>query len=187
MPGSDRSLWGPNVGTADGTDFEAGLGTWGAGDQASAVAQSTDQAHKGSQSLKITRNAAAGGFLAVCSTAFPVAASASYYFQAWIYTAVAAGVVHFDFDYYQANGTTFISDLVGVIPDTPLIQNSWTLLGPRLFTTPALAGFIRVLPVGVSGFSTGNTLYMDDLFMGRLLVPRGQLAMPQSLQRASTR
>lgn len=187
MPGSDRSLWGPNVGTADGSDFEAGLGTWSAGTQASAVAQSTDQAHKGTQSLKITRNATGAGYLAVENTEFPVTAATTYYFQAWIYTAVAAGVVRFDFDYYQANGTTYISSLASAVPDTALTQNSWTRLGPNAFTTPALAGYVRVIPVSVSGLSNTNTLYLDDLFMGRLLVPRGQLVMPQSLQRASTR
>ncbi|MFE0101169.1 carbohydrate binding domain-containing protein [Streptomyces sp. NPDC059009] len=175
------------MGTADGSDFEGGLGGWNAGTQASAVATSTDQAHKGTQSLKITRNATASGYLAVSNSAFPVGASTNYYFQAWIYTSVAAGVIRFDFDYYQANGTTYISSFTSAVPDTALMQNDWTRCGPISFTTPTLTGFVRTIPVSVSGFSNANTLYLDDLFMGRLLVPRGQLVMPQALTRTSTR
>ncbi|QES45254.1 hypothetical protein DEJ49_33490 [Streptomyces venezuelae] len=187
MPGSDRSLWGPNVGTADGTDFEGGTAGWSIGTQASAMAQSTEQAHRGTQSLKFTRNATAAGELAVTSTVFPVAASTPYVFQGWVYTAVAAGVIKIDFDYYQANGTTYVSSFVDAVPDTACTQNDWTRLGPSSFTTPALTGYVRVIPVSVSGFANTNTLYLDDLFMGRLLVPRGQLVMPQALIRGSTR
>lgn len=187
MPQSDRSLWGANVGTADGSDFEGGIGNWSNGTQAVSAAQSTEQAHKGANSLKIVRNATASGYLAVTATDFPLAASTSYYFQCWVYSNAAAGVIKFDCDFYQANNTTYISSIQPVIADTALAQDGWTRLGPAQFTTPALAAFIRPIPVSVSGLANGNVLYLDDIFIGRLLVPTGQLVMPQSLNRASTR
>lgn len=185
MPGSDRSVWGANVGTADGSNFTAGIGGWSVGDQASACVQSTDQAHSETHSLKITRNATSPGtYMIVTSTDFPVAASTTYYFWAWFYTAQSAAVIHFDFDYYTS-GQAYISSLAPAVANTTLIQNDWKQLGPITFTTPATTAFVRPIPVHSSGLSNGNTVYMDDLFMGRLLVPKNQLVMPQAVSRAA--
>lgn len=187
MPSSDRSLWGPNIGTADGADFEGGIGNWSNGTQAVSAVQSTEQAHKGASSLKIVRNATAAGYLAVTASDFPLAASTAYYFQCWVFSNAAAGVIKFDCDFYQANNTTYISSIAAVIPNTTLAQDAWTLLGPVAFTSPALAAFIRPIPVSVSGLANGAVLYLDEIFIGRMLVPKGQLVMPQSLNRASSR
>jgi len=187
---STPAKWGANVGTADGTTFEAGIGGWGVGTQTSAVAQSngtTDPAYSGTKSLKMSINTNAAGYLAVTSSDFPVAASTTYYFQGWLYTTASSMVVKFDFDYYQSNGTTYISSLAAAVPNTSLVASTWTKFGPVSFTTPALTGFVRPIPVAVSGFANGNTRDMDDLFMGRLLIPSDGLAVNQTVMRASLR
>lgn len=186
---STPGKWGANVGTADGTTFEAGIGGWGVGTQVSAVAQSngtTDPAHSGTFSLKMSINTSAAGYLAVTSSDFPVAASTTYYFQGWMYTAAASMVIRFDFDFYTS-GNAYISSLSPAVPNFTLASSSWTKFGPVSFTTPATTAFVRPIPVAVSGFANGNTVFMDDLFMGRLLVPPDGMAVNQTVMRASLR
>lgn len=185
MPGTP-ALWGANVASGDAIDFEAGVSGWAAGTQATSVASSTDQAHRGTHSLKITKNATASGYLAVTASDFPVAASTAYYLTSWFFTAQASAILKFDFDYYTS-GNVYISSLAAAVPNTSLVANTWTPLIGGPFTTPATTAFIRPIPVMISGLSNTNTVYMDDLFMARLLVPAGGQSVNQSVNRAATR
>lgn len=178
---------GANLGIADATLFEAGIGGWNVGDQASAMVQSTDQAHQGTNSLKITRNNVAGTYLGTTSSGFPCAASTSYIMQFWFYTAQVSAVIRMDFDYYQANGTTYVDSLPSASANQTMVQNTWTLHTVPVFTTPALTGFIRPAPVAVSGLANAQTIYMDDIYLGRLLNPVGPPPPPrQAIMRAAT-
>ncbi len=170
--------------------MEGGISGWNAGTQASSVAQSngtTDPAHVGSFSLKVTRNAVAQGFpqyLCITSLDFPVAASTQYYFWCWAHTTTASGSLSVYVNYYQADGTTYISE-GSIVSATSVPASTWTQLGPVQITTPALAGYVRVIPISESTYTTGNVIFLDDFFMGRLLVYENQLIMPQSVNRSA--
>jgi len=185
-PYSTPALWGPNVASGDAVDFEAGVSGWAAGTQATSVASSTDQARIGTHSLKITKNSTASGYLAVTASDFPVAASTAYYLVAWMYTAQASAILKFDFDYYTS-GSVYISSLSAAVPNTSLVANTWTPMIGGPFTTPATTAFIRPIPVMISGLSNTNTVYMDDLYMGRQLVTTDGMVTYQAVNRASTR
>jgi hypothetical protein len=190
VAGQDASVpavWGANVATADGSDFEGGIGNWSNGTQAVSAAQSTEQAHKGTNSLKIVHSATTTGYLAVTATDFVIAASTAYYFQAWVYTSAAAGVLKIDCDFYQSNNSTYISSIQPLVAGVSLVQNTWNVLGPIAFTSPALAGYIRPVLVVVSGMGSGDVSYLDDLFVGRQLIPSGGMSVQQSVMRASLR
>lgn len=179
---------GANLGTADATTFEAGIGGWNAGDQVSAVAASATVAHQGTNSLRFTRNNVAGTYLGTTSSGFPCAASTAYVFQFWFYTTVSSVVIKVDFDYYQTNGTTYVDSLLSAVGNTTLVASTWNLLTTAIFTTPALTGFIRPIPTHVSGLANGNFLYMDDLYLGQLLNPVGPPPPPrQAIMRAASR
>ncbi|MEV5596010.1 hypothetical protein [Streptomyces sp. NPDC052496] len=184
MPTGDRHV-DTSTATADGSDFEGGIGNWSTGDQASAAAASTDRAHRGTYSVKVTRSAVSpGSYLVVSGSDFPVTASAVWFFEYWLYTSAAAGVFRTDVDWYQADGSTYISSFAGTnVSATP---NQWTKAGPFTATSPALAGFARPALVSVSGMAAGTTVYLDDVFFGRRIW-RSCLVMPQSVTRASIR
>lgn len=197
MPGSDRSLWGPNAVLDNAAYFEAG-GTipWTAGTQASAVAYSngtTDPANSGTTSMKITKGASNTGALCVNSnTAVPVTASTAYVLTFGFYTAAAGVTFNVNLEYYSA-AQAFLNSVMTTTASavqgsgSPLDNQFWTQYPPYSFTTPASTAFLRLNIQRVSGLTTGDVVFVDNVFVGRLLVPKGQLVMPQAMNRAATR
>lgn len=202
MPGSDRSLWGPNVVLTDDATFEAGPGGWSVAGQASAVAQSngtTDPACSGTRSLKITKNAtgAGGGNALVVNgvTAIPVTASAVYGFELAFWTSKASVTVNVVFEWYTS-GQGFISDVTmptitcvraQTVAAPPTDNANWTRYPLQIITSPATAAFGRVNLLMVSGLVNGDLVFMDNVFVARPLVSRAQLGISQALNRAATR
>lgn len=199
MPGSTPALWGPNVITpVDASDFEAGIGSWGIGAQASAVAQSngtTDPASGGTRSLKITKNATAGGALCVNgATNIPVSASTLYYCTFDFYTVKSGVTININWEFYSgAGGLTFLSGtntatvtaVQGV--NTPPYDNSkWTKYPAVSLTSDATATFTR-LNIQSTGLTTGDLVWLDNVYVGRRLVHTGGPSAPQSMNRAATR
>lgn len=196
MPGSDRSLWGSNVVLDNAAYFELG-GTipWSAGSQASAVAYSngtTDPASSGTTSMKITKAAGNTGALCVnAQDAVPVVASTAYVLTFGLYTSAASVTFNVNLEYYTA-AQAFVNSVVTTTASavqgsgSPLDNQFWTPYPAYSFTTPATTAFLRLNVQRVAGLATGNFVFVDNVFVGRLLVPKGQLVMPQSLNRASS-
>ncbi|MCX4912820.1 hypothetical protein [Streptomyces sp. NBC_00687] len=183
---------------ADGSDFEA-ASTWSVGNQASAAVQSngtTDPASSGAFSLKVTKNANTPGALAVNgNTDIPVVASIPYVVTFQFYTLKASVTYNVNIDWYAGGtGTTYVSSTVtgtatavqGV--NTPPYDNRfWSAYPAQTVTPPATTTFARLNVQMVSGLTTGDIVFIDNVFVGRLLVPAGRLVMPQAVNRASTR
>lgn len=184
MPSSARYI-NTSVATAAVTNFESGVGSWSTGTQASAVVQSTDQAHEGTNSLKITRSATSpGDYLVVCgSTDYPVAASTAYILDYWIYSTAAAAVLRIDTDWYTT-GQVYISTTTGT--NVTCTQNAWTHAGPFTITSPATTAFARPALTSASGTTTGDLIYLDEAYLYRRLW-RHQLPMLQNINRAAGR
>lgn len=198
MPFVSAAQWGPNVVTpSDAIDFEAGVGSWAAGAQASAVAQSngtTDPASGGTHSLKITKNATASGALCVNGvTNIPVAGSTLYYCTFDFYTVKASVVFNINWEFYSgAGGTTFLSNtntanctaVQGV--NTPPYDNSkWTKYPAVSLTSDATATFTRLNIQMVSGLTTGDLVWIDNIYVGRRLIPPGSIGISQAVNRAA--
>lgn len=200
MPGSTPALWGPNVVTpTDAVDFEAGIGSWGAGAQASAVAQSngtSDPASGGTRSLKITKNATTGGALCVNgATNIPVSASTLYYCTFEFYTVKANVVFNINWEFYSgAGGLGFLSNTMTANctavqgTNAPPYDNSkWTRYPPVALTSDATATFARLNIQMISGLTTGDLVWIDNVYVGRRLVHTGGPSVNQSMNRAATR
>lgn len=197
MPNSDRSLWGANAVLDDAAYFESG-GTipWSAGSQASAVAYSngtTDPADSGTTSMKITKAAGNTGALCVnAQDAIPVSASTAYGLTFGLYTSAAGVTFNVNLEYYSA-AQAFVNSVVTTTASaiqgsgSPLDNQYWTQYPLYSFTTPATTAFLRLNVQRVAGLATGNFVFIDNVFVGRLLVPAGRLVMPQAVNRASTR
>lgn len=197
MPSGVPALWGPNVLTpVDAQDFEASLGSWGVGGQASAVAQSngtTDPFSGGTKSMKITKNATVGGALVVNgSTVIPVAASTQYYCSFDFYTVKASVVININWEFYTAaqgflSGTVTASVTAVQGTNTPPYDNSkWTKYPAVALTSDATAAFAR-LNIQSTGLSNGDLVWIDNVYVGRRLVHTGGPTMIQSTNRAATR
>lgn len=195
MPQSDRSQWGPNIVLDDAAYMEGAL-QWSAGTQASAVALSngtTDPASSGTHSLKITKAAGNTGALCVnANTQIPAVASTAYVMTFAFYTDQAGVTFNVNLEYYtsaQAFVSSVVTPTVSAVQGSgsPLDNQFWTQYPAYSFTTPATTAFLRLNIQRVAGLTTGNIVFLDNVFVGRLLVPQGQLVMPQSVNRAATR
>ncbi|QCX81243.1 hypothetical protein C9F11_38300 [Streptomyces sp. YIM 121038] len=183
MPSSDRYT-NTSVAAAAVTNFESGTGAWSTGAQASAMAQSTEQAHESANSLKLTRSATATGYMVVSgNTDYPVAASTAYILDWWMYANSTAAVYRIDTDWYTS-GQAYISTTTGT--NVTCTQNAWTHAGPFTITSAATAAFARPALIAVSGSSTGDLVYLDEIYLYQRLW-RHQLPMLQSMNRAATR
>lgn len=200
MPGGTPALWGPNlISNIDAADFEAGIGSWGVGAQSSAVAQSngtTDPASGGTHSLKITKNATAGGALCVNgATIIPVVGSTLYYCTFEFYTVKPSVVFNINWEFYGGGtGLTFLSitqtaNCTAVQgANTPPYDNSkWTRYPPVSLTSDATATFTRLNIQMVSGLTTGDLVWIDNVYVGRRLVHTGAPSVNQTMNRAATR
>lgn len=165
--------------------FESGIGNWSTGTQASAAVQSTDQAHEGTNSLKITRSATSpGNYLVVPgSTDAPVVASVDYVLDYWLYTTIAAGSFRIDTDWYTS-GQVYISTATGSSVSTA--SSAWTHAGPFTITSASTAAFARPALIHISGMTTGDVVYLDQVFLGRRIWAT-TLQLPQTTNRASGR
>lgn len=197
MPGSTPALWGPNVITpVDASDFEASIGSWGVGAQSSAVAQSngtTDPASGGTRSLKITKNATAGGALCVNgATNIPVVGSTLYYCTFEFYTVKSGVTININWEFYDASqvfksGTVTATITAVQGTNTPPYDNSkWTRYPPVSLTSDATAAFAR-LNIQSTGLTTGDLVWIDNVYVGRRLVHTGGPSVNQSMNRAATR
>lgn len=176
------TLWGPNVVTAAAADNEGTL-AWGAGGQSSAVAASTTVANTGAQSVRCTFNgAASGGLMVNNNTEIPAAASTSYVVVYAAYTTVSSVTLHTVLEFYTS-GQAFISDNVSA--DVALTPNVWNPLPPQVVTTPATTAFIRLNPERASGMASGDFIYFDTFFVGRLLLGPAPTAVRQAPMRAA--
>jgi hypothetical protein len=187
-------MFGPNV--VVGPDFESGS-TWSVGSQASAAVASngtTDAASNGTHSLKVTKNATSSGALAVNgSTDVPVTASVPYVMTLQFYTVKASVTYNVNIDWYTSGQVYISSTLTATATavqgvNTPPYDNSfWSTYPAQTVTPPATSAFARLNVQMVAGLTTGDIVFIDNVFVGRLLVPRGQLVMPQSVSRAAIR
>ncbi|WP_144385726.1 hypothetical protein [Streptomyces sp. SAJ15] len=169
---------------ANVSGFEISAGNWATGPQASAAVQSTEQAHEGVNSLRITRSATASGYLVVCGNAdYPVAASTSYILDYWLYCTAAAGVLRIDTDWYTA-AQAYISTTTGTSINA--VQNTWTHAGPTTISSPATAAFARPALISASGTTTGDVIYLDEVYLYQRQW-RHQLQLPQGMNRAAGR
>lgn len=183
MPSSARYT-NTSVAATAVTNFESGAGAWSTGAQASAMVQSTDQAHEGTNSLKITRSATASGYMVVCgNTDYPVAASTAYILDLWMYANSAAAVYRIDTDWYTS-GQGYISTATGT--NVTCTQNAWTHAGPFTITSAATAAYARPALIAVSGSSNGDLVYLDEVYLYQRQW-RHQLPMLQSMNRAAGR
>lgn len=195
MPGSDRSLWGANIVLDNAAYFESGgVIPWSIGSQSSALAYSngtTDPANSGTTSMKVTKAASNAGALCVNAVdAIPAAASTAYVLTLALYTAAAGVTFNVNLEYYTA-AQGFVNSVVTTTASaiqgsgSPLDNQYWTQYPPYSFTTPATTAFLRLNVQRVTGLTTGDFVFIDNVFVGRLLVPKGQLVMPQAMNRAS--
>lgn len=180
MPYSGQ-LWGPNVVTADAADNEGAL-VWSAGGQSSAIALSTTTANSGIQSVRCTRNAGTGALAVNGTTEVPVAASTLYYITGAFFTNGTGLTVNLNVEWYTS-GQVFISSTTTATISIP--QNTWTPYPAVPVTTGATAAFLRINPQRVAGLTTGDFVYLDTWYVGRLLRPAAQnLAMAQPMRSA---
>ena len=146
----------PEVPGSPEYDFEAGAGDWVA--TGASVAASTEQAHSGTQSLKMTAVAAPVQMYARNYVQrVPVTTGVRYVARAWVYRPVA-GPVTISIEWVNgSNVTQSTTELtIGAVP-----ANTWTLMqvtGPA----PAGATFAVFGPTVKSNPPTGTVLYVDD-------------------------
>lgn len=186
MPSSSARYTDTNTAaSANVSFFETSVGNWTAGDQASAVIQSTDQAHEGTHTLKATRSATSPGtYTAVCGTTdFPVVASTDYVLDYWVWASVGSAIFKIDIDWYTS-GQVFISTSTGT--QFTGANSDWTHCGPVTVTSAATAAFARPAFVNVSGLATGDTVYLDEAQIFRRIW-KHQLPVFQTPARAAVR
>ncbi len=175
-------LWGPNVVSAAAADNELTL-AWGADTQSSAVANSATEANSGTQSVRCTYNGVTTGSLMVNNnTEIPVAASTTYVL-AWAIRPNASGIsVRVIVEWYTA-AQAFISD--ATLATVALTANTWNAYPAQTFTTGASAAFLRVNPQRTAGGTTGDFIYFDTLYVGRLLLGPSSTVVRQAPMRAA--
>lgn len=195
MPGSYSPLWGPNVIAASAANMEASS-SWVTGTQASAIARSngtTDPACDGSFSVKITKGATNTGALCVNGTTdIPAAANTLYVVSCAFYTSKASVTFNLNLEQYTAaqafiSGTTTPTATAVQGSGSPLDNQFWTIYPPFTITTSGTTAFFRINPQMVSGLTTGDIVFMDSFFIGRLLEPVYSLPVLQAVNCAATR
>lgn len=159
---SPNSLTGQNAG------FEGGIGTWAATTGTPAIVSSTDQAHSGSDSLKLTSaasgnmGAASSSAAAILTNGIPVVAGQGVYVQAWFRSAVSARSCNLQVNWYDNTGTTTGSTSTsGSITDS---TSAWTMASAS-FTAPASAAFFRVNGQVLSTAASNEVHYLDDVMV----------------------
>jgi hypothetical protein len=159
-----------NLISENNQSVETTVGGWGSfGNGSSAIAQSTTQAIDGTHSVACTRNATAGT-VAMCgltstSDLPTTVAGKKYMYTAWIWSPVG-GVWNLAVDWYQSGNTTYISTTTG--NNTTVATSGWTQVGraDTVHVAPALGVTARMYVQNVSGTSTGNIIYVDQVYFG---------------------
>lgn len=184
-----------NLLTENQQSLETSVDNWSSfSDLSSAIVQSngtTDPAHDGTFSLKCTKSATAApgamaGITATGSQPTTVAATL-YTFQYLVFTATASCSFYTLIDWYQSNGTTYISTTSGAGSPVSVTQNAWTTVS-QTHTSPALGTRARTYLMLNAGLSTGGTAFFDEIFLGvpSLSLTRKPNVVPTVIRRAST-
>jgi len=141
---------------------------WYFGDRATSGAISTLQAHDGTSSVRVVKNATAGAgtLFMPGNNVCPVSPSTAYLWDYWAYTTVSNVILRTVVDFYQDTTDTFYISTSTQPSASALVPSQWTRVRPHTFTTPALAGFARPFMQVVSGLADTNVIYYDSLFMG---------------------
>lgn len=153
----------------DNPNFETDTSGWQAGDGPPTIAVSTDQAHEGTHSMKITPP---GDFSVIFvdesvsgTSAHTAVAGQSYGIQVWVYSEDGWSDVRPGIDWYDSDGTFLSGDTDTY--DVPAA--TWTLLS-NSFVAPADAAFWSG-SIGMGGTPAAtDVLYVDEF---RLLDPNG--------------
>lgn len=181
MPYSN-ALWGPNLVTADASNFEGAL-TWSSGGQSSAIAISTTTANDGTHSLRCTRGTGTGALAVNGTTDIPVAANTLYYVAGAFFTNGTGLTVNLNVEWYTS-GQVFINSTTTATISVP--QNTWTPYPAVPVTTGATSAFLRINPQRVAGLVTGDFVYLDSWSVAQLLRPAAQnLAFAQPMRSAT--
>jgi hypothetical protein len=154
--------------------FETDVALWNA-NAGAAIAHSTAQAHEGTGSLLITPDGVTvttGATQAQAGNAVTVP-GATYLLSGWLRATNAIADARMAVDWYEANGTTFISS--GLPAPVALAPGVWTRYA-AVVTAPALAERAR-LRARFAGTPTG-AIHVDEA----LLIPTASYtASPQTL------
>lgn len=157
-----------NLISENNQSVESSVGGWASySDLSSAIVQSSDQAHDGTFSVKCTKSATAApgamcGLTAGADQPVTVAATLyTYYF--WVYTATVSCSFYTFVDWYQTNGTTYISTTQGSA--VAATQSGWTKI-TQTHTSPALGTRARLYLMLNAGLATSGTAYFDEIFFG---------------------
>jgi hypothetical protein len=154
---------------AQNSGFEGGTGTWAATNNCT-IADSSAQAHTGSDSLALTSSAA--GFVAAahCSSAailsdgMPVVPGQQVYTSAWFRTAVTAEACAVGVNFYDSNGN-YLSTVTG--PQVTDNNSGWVQAtdGGEVFA-PAGAQYASAHVEVETTLGASEVHYTDDVFMG---------------------
>lgn len=171
-----------NLLSENNQSVETSIGDWATfGDRSSAIVQSSTQAHDGTFSIKCTHNSTISDG-AMCSITTvgeqPVTVAGTSYTGAfWVYPSVTASF-YMLVDWYQSNGTTYVNTTTG--NSSSCAANTWTKVGVTgTHLAPALGVRARVYLNNLSGMTTGDIAYFDEVFFG---IPRPNIVRPNTQQ-----
>lgn len=132
------------------------------------------QFKSGIASMRMTATGATtGGAIATSAAQVPATAAVNYQISGWVRSNVGLSDVRLAVDWYQGDGTTFIS--TGLPTAIATTANVWVHFAATL-TAPALTGFARVRVRAV--LANTNIVWVDDL---RLMPVSSFSASPQTL------
>jgi Spherulation-specific family 4/Carbohydrate binding domain len=163
VAGAGFNWLGPS--TAQNASFEGGVGSWSAYSGCS-VAETSAQAHSGSDSLAVTATGTSN-MLAVCwgasgyTSGLPVTAGDTVVLSAWFRASTVSRNCQPTVQWYNSSGSLLSSSFGSATADT---TTGWTQVSGTSFTAPANAAYALPVAEIQAPAGSGEVHYVDDVY-----------------------